>query len=337
MKNKLGTILFILLSCISVVTFAQAPNIAIAASTAAVTTATNNTANRNSTNPAAATKTTAGSQQAMQAAQQANAAVSQNQNMSKQAFVGMVGKQLPMSTKQIKELRQAFESARQAAATPAGIPPRPTTSSIIVSLSPNAAPPVVRLEAGYISSLVFVDSSGQPWPIKAYSVGNPNAFNIQWDHRSNTLLVQATSFYKRSNLAVMLEGLDTPIMITLLAGQGAVDYRVDLRVPGIGPNATVATASLPNATDPVLLDVLNGVPPKNARTLKVLGNYPCQAWLLHDKLYLRTPLVVISPGWQSIMTSIDGTHAYELQPTSVVLALQHGKDRQVKLILEGLD
>lgn len=276
-------------------------------------------------------------QTAQKAEQQANKDLSGQSDMSNQAFAGVVNKQLPMTSEQIAALRQAFEESRQAAATPAGIPARPVTSSILVNLSPNSAPPVVRLGAGYISSLVFVDATGQPWPIKAYSVGDPNSFNIQWNKTSNTLLVQGTSFYKRSNLAVILDGLDTPIMLTLLSGQGAIDYRVDLRIPGMGPNATVARSYLPSASDPMLLNVLNGVPPKNARTLKVLGDYPCQAWLLNNKLYLRTPLVVISPAWQSIMTSIDGTHAYELQPASVILALQHGKDKEIKLILEGLE
>jgi intracellular multiplication protein IcmK len=245
-------------------------------------------------------------------------------DMSKQAFSGVISKQLPMTSEQISALRRAFETSRRAAAAPAGIPARPATSSISVNLSPNAVPPVIRLGGGYISSLVFVDSTGQPWPITAYSVGDPNSFNIQWNKTSNTLLVQATSFYKRSNLAIILDGLDTPVMLTLLSGQETIDYRVDLRIPGMGPNATLARGYLPSPSDPVLLDVLNGVP------------YPCQAWLLNNKLYLRTPLVVISPAWQSIMTSIDGTHAYELQPASVILALQHGKDKEIKLILEGL-
>jgi len=274
---------------------------------------------------------------AEQQAQQAKQRTAERGDMSTQAFAGVVSKQLPLTPEQIAELRRAFESSRRAAATPAGVPPRPTTSSVLVNLSPSAAPPVVRLGPGYISSLVFVDSTGQPWPIKAYSVGDPNSFNIQWNKKSNTLLIQADAFFKRSNLAVMLDGLNTPIMLTLLAGQGAVDYRLDLRVPGLGPNAVYGRAYLPSAADPMLLDVLNGIPPKNAKTLKVLGDDSTKAWLLNNKLYIRTPLNIISPAWQSIMTSLDGTHAYQLQPVSEILALKQGKDNELKLILEGIE
>jgi intracellular multiplication protein IcmK len=285
--------------------------------------------------------TTVGNIQPAAASLQSNQTSDNNglvsENISNQAFLGVLNKQLPMTPEQIANLRKAFDDTQRAAATPPSIPPRPTTSSILVNLSPSAVPPIIRLGAGYISSLVFIDSTGQPWPIEAYSVGDPGSFNIQWDKKGNTLLVQATSFYKRSNLAVILKNLNTPVMLTLLPGQTAVDYRVDLRIPGAGPNAVFSQGSLPNASDPELLNVLNGIPPTNARTLKVIGDGDTRAWLVNNVLYIRTSLIIISPAWQSIMSSIDGTHAYQLQPSSIILALQHGKDKILKLILEGLE
>ena len=168
----------------------------------------------------------------------------------------------------------------------------------------------------------------------AYSLGDPSAFNIQWDKKSNTLLVQAMTFYKRTNLAVLLRGLNTPVMMTFLTGQEAVDYRVDLRVPGLGPNAAFEQEGLPGGANPILLDVLNGIPPRNSKTLRP-SRSDCQAWFLGKTLFLRTSLDIVSPAWRSKMTSIDGTHAYELQPTPVILALEHGKDKTITLTLEG--
>ena len=252
-----------------------------------------------------------------------------------QAFSGVINQMLPMSPDQIAKLREVFTESQLSAATPPGVPPKPTSTSLLVDLSPKAVPPVIRLGAGYITSIVFVDTTGQPWPIAAYSIGDPSAFNIQWDRKGNTLLIQASAFYKRSNLAVILRDLNTPVMITLISGQEAVDYRVDLRIPGLGPNAIFVQNGIPEAVNPILLDVLNGIPPKGSKELKV-GGGDCQAWLLNSKLYLRTSLNVISPGWQSIMSSIDGTHAYQLQPSPVILALQNGRDKILTLMLEGL-
>lgn len=256
------------------------------------------------------------------------------QDLYEDAFTGVVDQMLPMSPEQIANLRDAFNSSQKASATPPGIPPRPTSSSVIVNLAPQATPPIVRLQAGYITSLVFMDSTGQPWPISAYSLGDPTAFNIQWDRKGNTLLVQAVTFYKRSNIAVMLKDLNTPVMLTLLPGQEAVDYRVDFRVPGLGPNAVFVQNGLPDSINPILVDVLNGIKPQNSKTLKVVGGN-CQAWLLNKTLFLRTNLNVISPGWKSIITSMDGTHAYELQPSPVILTSVHGKN--VTLMIEGLE
>ena len=254
-----------------------------------------------------------------------------------QAFSGVVGQLLPMTPAQVVKLREVFTASQQAAATPPGTPPKPTSSSLLVNLSPQAVAPVIRLGAGYITSLVFIDATGQPWPIAAYSVGDPSAFNIQWDRKGNTMLVQSATFYKRSNLAVILRDLNTPVMITLVSGQEAVDYRVDLRVPGVGPNAVFIQNGIPDAVNPMLFDVLNGIPPKGSKELKVSGGGISQAWLLNKKLYLRTNLTMTSPGWQATMSSIDGTHAYQLQPSPVILALQNGKDKILTLTIEGLE
>jgi intracellular multiplication protein IcmK len=259
----------------------------------------------------------------------------ENLNIRDEAFTETTNGLLPLTPDQIRTLHNLFSNTQRAVGEAPGIPPRPTSTSKIVNLSPGATPPLLRLSAGFVSSLVFLDATGAPWPIEAYDLGDPKSYNIQWDKKSNMLLVQAITESKSGNLAVMLRGLNTPIMITLLAGQRAVDYRVDLRVPGLGPNAAPAPMpeSLPGASNPVLLDVLNGVAPVGARALKVIGR-DCSIWLLNGKIYLRTRLTVLSPGWISTLSSADGMHAYEMQQTPVILASENGK--MVKLIIQGL-
>lgn len=85
-------------------------------------------------------------------------------------------------------------------------------------------------------------------------------------------MIQATSLYNVGNLAVQLRGLETPVMVTLISGQKAVDYRIDLRVPGNGPNAKALLGrSLPQSADPALLNILEGVPPAGNTALKISG------------------------------------------------------------------
>lgn len=254
------------------------------------------------------------------------------ENLRDEAFARMTTSALPLSPTQIELLRNLYDATQRAAAIYPGTPPRPTVASVAVNLSPGATPPVIRLNAGLISSLVFVDSTGAPWPIDSYSLGNPSAYNIQWDKRSNILLVQAITAYRTGNMAVILKGLNTPVMIDFIPGQAAVDTRVDLRVPGFGPQAKQTFISLPSTEDPNLLNLLSGIPPMGARSLRTTGCENC-AWILNDKLYLRTQFTILSPGWISTVMSADGTHAYVMQPTPMILTTYNGKT--ITISIEG--
>jgi len=257
---------------------------------------------------------------------------SEYNHLSHEAFAGAVRQAIPLSPTQVHRLKQIYNSAQFAAAAPAGVPPKPTATSLFVNLAPGSAPPAIRLSEGFVSSLVFLDSTGAPWPIAAYDLGNPSAFNIVWDKKDNILMVQAKTLYTYGNLAVRLRGLNTPVMLTLIPGQSIVDYRVDITVPGYGPDAKqlpINTGLPPQAT-PVLLNVLDGVPPNGSKTLtidSVIG----KAWELHGKMYLRTKFTLLSPGWLATMASADGTKAYELQKTPMLLVAKNGKVVHVKI------
>ncbi|MCL9683311.1 DotH/IcmK family type IV secretion protein [Legionella maioricensis] len=251
------------------------------------------------------------------------------------SFKDMTRNLYPLTPEQIVRLKQIYQTNEYAQASTAGTPPKPTATSQFVNLSPGSTPPVIRLSQGFVSSLVFLDSTGAPWPIAAYDLGDPSAFNIQWDKTSNTLMIQAMKLYNYGNLAVRLRGLNTPVMLTLIPGQKAVDYRVDLRVQGFGPNAKSMPLEegIPPSANDLLLHVLDGVPPPGSSRLVVSGG-DARAWLFGEKMYVRTNLTILSPGWLGSMTSADGTHAYEMQKSPVLLVSWHGKVMQLKV--EGL-
>lgn len=249
------------------------------------------------------------------------------------AFKSMVQGAFPLSPSQIKQLHNMLDETQRAAATePFEMPPQPTSSSLQVNLAPGAVPPVIRLSRGFVSSLVFIDQTGAPWPIQAYDLGNPENFNISWDKKDNTLMVQARTSYSVANLAVKLKDLNTPVMLTLIAGQKVVDYRIDLRIQGFGPNAqtVVAGQAMPGQTSTLLLNILDGVPPKGAKRLKV-GDIDSEAWIFDDALYFRTRAQVVSPAWMSKVSSADGMNAYEMPQTPLVLVSRHGKIVSIKL------
>jgi intracellular multiplication protein IcmK len=252
-----------------------------------------------------------------------------------EAFNQLLNQTIPLTPEQIIELRKRVDESQVAVATPPRTPPQPVSSTLVVDLSPGAASPLIRLATGFVTSIVFVDVTGQPWPVGDYSLGNPKDFNIQWDQKTNTLFIQSTVAYVTGNLAVRLANLDTPIVLSLVTGQKYVDYRVDLQILARGPNALapITGDALPPAANTELLSILDGVPPLGSTELKVSCGGG-RAWLVNDKLIFRSKLRILSPAWSSTVSSIDGTHVYELRPTPVILALQNGKT--IKIELTGL-
>lgn len=248
------------------------------------------------------------------------------------AFDSLVNEVLPLSPDQIKRLHRYYDLTLQAKAATPTAPPTPQFSSIQVNLDPGSSPPVIRLSAGFVSSLLFVDSSGEPWNIVAYSIGDPKSFNIQWDQKSNALFVQSMKPYSHGNLAIRLHELDTPVMLTLVSGQRQVDFRVDLQIPGRGPNAkpAVVETALNANVNPILLNILDGVPPVGSIKLGVFGG-PGDAWLRDDKIYFRTRLTVLSPAWLATVSSADGMHVYELMVTPYVMGSENGRTVNIKL------
>lgn len=309
------------------------PTTAAAPTTTATASITTSTPGTTGPSPSAAARSSVGPITPTAPLQPAAGAVpSVEENLRDDAFARMTTANLPLSPTQIELLRNLYDATQRAAAIYPGTPPRPTVASVAVDLSPGATPPIVRLNAGMVTSMVFVDSTGAPWPIDSFSLGNPSAYNIQWDKRSNILLVQAITAYRTGNLAVILKGLNTPVMVDFIPGQAAADTRVDLRIPGLGPQAKPTYTGLPSTEDPYLLNLLDGIPPPEAKALHSSGCDNC-VWLLNGKLYLRTQYTILSPGWISTMMSADGTHVYVMQPTPMILASYNGKT--IQMAIEG--
>lgn len=147
-------------------------------------------------------------------------------------------------------------------------------------------------------------------------------------------MIQALTPYTFGNLAVRLQGLSTPVMLTLIPGQRAVDYRVDLRIQATGPNAVpVPVTGLPGNANPELLGVLDGIPPQGSTEVQV-SDSGVQAWLRNDQLFVRTHYTILSPAWIATMSSADGTKAYQMPKAPLLLASEDG--RIVQLKIEGL-
>ena len=201
--------------------------------------------------------------------------------VSRDAFNSVRQSLNPLTPEQIKTLKRDFDTAERAKAFEGDAPQRLVSRVVQVDLNPGASTPVVRLGANMVSSVLFLDSTGQPWPIVDYDIENPGAFDIRWqskdsmeDARSNTLMIQPLQHYGRGNLAVMLQGLNVPVVVNPMPGQKVADYRADIQVPEHGPNAVNTHDGLPSYASGHLVSFLNAVPPSIAEALEVEGESP---------------------------------------------------------------
>ncbi len=254
-----------------------------------------------------------------------------SRHLNQSAFYDAMQSAMPLSPDQITELKEQFYQRQAAITSLPHVPPKPVIASRYVNLAPGSVPMVLRLAQGYVSTLTFLDQTGQPWPIESYNIGDPQAFNVQWDKKSHLLMLQATTLYQTGNFVVKLKGLDVPVMLTLITGQKIVDYRLDLRMQGNGPHAKASLGRSVSSISSELLNILDGIPSENHKQLQVTGG-EASAWRIENRLYLRTHLTVLSPAWLSTLSSPDGTKAYELPYAPFILVNDNnGKTIQLKV------
>ncbi|MBM4223004.1 MAG: type IV secretion protein IcmK [Gammaproteobacteria bacterium] len=259
-------------------------------------------------------------------------AFSAENTADEQAFDIALQRFFPLSPEQIETVLDAYDRKTSASSIAPHSIPVPVTSTKAVALSPGSEIPLVRLCKGFISSVIFVDETGQPWPVVNYSLGNPDAFDISWDSQSHTLFIQSLKSWAVANIGVRLQGLATPIMINLVSSQGEVDYRIDMAIPAKGPFAKATTDTIYSATvmDATLLPYLDGTPPSYAVPLVVDPVY-AQAWSQGEFIIVRTRETLISPRWMAQTMSSDGTKVYRLAQTNTIVIARNGSPKTLSI------
>lgn len=206
----------------------------------------------------------------------------------------------------------------------------PTSRSLNVSFEPGAQIPIVRLAQGYPAAITFLDATGQPWPIawdlatnKAASCddkGNSDRPTVRAvginacvpQPGSNVLQITPISRYPRGGLLVTLKDAPKPISFMIIAGTGAYDADLTVRITKRGPNAkdqASALGAFPDTSDDTLDKVLRGTPPEEATPLLVSGVSAdrLRAWKLKNTMYIRTTFELSSPAATAHISEFDVT------------------------------
>jgi intracellular multiplication protein IcmK len=241
----------------------------------------------------------------------------------------------PLSDVAIKRLKARFDSSRQAKSyRPVRTSPRIRSTS--VDLSPGAGLPILRTMPGETSTVVFLDSTGAPWPLAAIPrVSRTDIASAEWLKDTPAVVVSMLSPYEEANMTVFLQGLPTPVVVKLSAGEPRhaakpreVDYRLDLRVPGRGPNAKATAEGNTQIAlyDDTLQAFLDGLPPQAAVRLKTHSAMPgrTEIWQYGGALFVRTNRDLQS-AFESTLAASDGTRVYRLPLTPFVALSDAGQ------------
>ena len=236
----------------------------------------------------------------------------------------------PMTPEMIRRYRDILEENERAAKE--RDEPTEEISTTIISLEPGEAAPVLQVSPSIASVIGFYDATGTAWPISQYVLGNDSQFQaVHLGENSNNIVLTPQARIGFTNLVVVLEGQDKPATVRVNISEDVADYRFDVQVMKMGPNAAANNASggmrqtVTEAGGSLLLAAITGVDlPKTAKAVTVEG-VAARGWLYDGDLYLRSRHAMLSPSWTESMSGPDGIRVYKINPASVALFSVNGQ------------
>lgn len=236
----------------------------------------------------------------------------------------------PMSAQDILKFEDdLYERAKAMAQTPGGPYTLKGSRVVRVSFEPNAKPEMIDIAMNLGALVMFVDRSGSPLTIEG-AKSFASAFDVsvlQTEEAktkgSSTVEILPKTLVGHGNLMVRLAGVVNPLLMQVKVGQSkAVDSVVQVVVPVLTPSRTVLPGDRMAVDAGTLVSemqgFLMGIPPEDAVEVKVRQVGSTSTWMWRNRLYVRTPHTIFSPGWFRRQAAVDGTAVYELPLTSVV-------------------
>lgn len=264
--------------------------------------------------------------------------------MRQEAYDLMMVGVLPMTPNELRDAFGKIDQNQKAIEEPLKFP-KPEIAFTTLSLDPAEVPLTFKLATGHVTTVSFLDITGQPWPVKDVTwAGNfeikssDQAVDERFPMYPNLLRIIPLADHAYGNLSVRLLGLNTPITFTLRTNQDEVQYRLDLRVPEPGPFAMPSILQKDSNTlvagNSVLTQIMQGVPPGGAKKMRLAGiDGRTTVYAVGDTMYVRTPLTMLSPAWSSSVRSADGMNVYALAAAPVLLLSDQGQ--MVRAMLES--
>lgn len=249
------------------------------------------------------------------------------QEIRTEAYDAALTGMFPLTPEQIEMLMRRHDETAVAAKKLPYTPPRPEISVINVSLDPGVMPPALKTAVGNVTTINILDATGAPWPVQDVTWAGDYEV-VEPEEGGHIIRITPMSDFARGNIVIRLLTLKTPLTLSLETGRDTVQYRVDARIPEYGPFASAPIMKGGKslvAGSPDLTSLLDGVMPGGMIKLNVAGaDGRTTAYMMGGTTYVRTPLTLLSPAWQSSVSSADGMNVYALSNAPVLLLSDSG-------------
>jgi intracellular multiplication protein IcmK len=244
---------------------------------------------------------------------------------------------MPLDEGQIQEYRERSDQ-REKALLP--VSPALNSRTVRVSLEPGNSPVAVRTTANVATSLVFHDSTGQPWPITSVTNGGPSFFQVLRPDLpdGNLLNVMPVQGYGTSTIVVTLEKRDIPLVIRLESDsvrspERKADALVLFQLAHHGPKAAIPVIQdIKETANSTMLAFLDHTPPSKAARVRLEPSLDkLTVWKLGENLYIRTQHALIWPAWTAVVNGAGNVKCYEAPVTSRIMLSVNGQVQSIVL------
>lgn len=252
-----------------------------------------------------------------------------------EAFDAAITGMFPLSPDQIETLLKKYDTTQKVVNKPPYEDPKPEISVQNISLDPGVAPPTIKTAVGNVTTINMLDATGAPWPVQDVTWAGDFEI-VEPEEGGHIVRITPMAQFARGNIVIRLLTLKTPLTMTLETSRDVVQYRVDARIPEYGPFASAPLMQGAKSTlvagSPDLTSLLDGVMPGGMQKLEVSGvDGRTTAFSGGGVTYVRTPLTLLSPAWQSSVSSADGMNVYALSDAPVLLLSDGGEFQRATL------
>lgn len=246
----------------------------------------------------------------------------------REAFDAAITGLFPLEPDQIKGLLVKYDTTKRIVKEAIHGIPEPQVNVATVSLDPGIPPLAIKTATGHVTTLNILDITGAPWPIQDVSWAGD--FEVtEPEEGGHVLRITPLEQAAYGNMSIRLLTLKTPVTVMLRTSKEEVQYRVDARISEYGPFAQaplIDGGAERVAGNSLITSILDGVPPNGAERLDVSGvDGRTTAYNINGMTYVRTPLTLLSPGWEQSVSSADGLNVYALNQTPVLLLSDKGR------------